>query len=98
VVGEARVIGRWKNAGRGKMGNNGHAWVENPPCRSDRTKIPPLRGGSLTLWSHRRVGVRGTPGSQPGGTAGAVGGPKAANSGWQIVQNKANLPAWFNVA
>ncbi len=56
-----------------------------------RAKIPALRAGSLTLWSHRHVGVRGTPGSVPGPATDAVGGHKAVNSGWPIVQNKANL-------
>jgi hypothetical protein len=31
MVSEARVPARRENATRGKMGNHGHAWVENPP-------------------------------------------------------------------
>ncbi len=54
-------------------------------------KIPALRAGSLTLWSHRHMGVRCTPGSAPGSATDAVGGHKAPNSGWPIMQNKANL-------
>jgi hypothetical protein len=75
----------------GRRGDEGHAWIEDLPGGSTRRKIPPLRGGSLALWSHRHVEVRGTPGNEAGSTADAVGGPKAANSGWAIVQNEANF-------
>jgi hypothetical protein len=37
------------------------------------------------------MSVLRTRGSGPGSTAGAVGGSKAANSGWQVVPNEANL-------
>jgi hypothetical protein len=90
VVGEAHVPARPKSVACGKMGKKSHARVENPPYESAGTKIPPLRGGSLALWCHRRVGVLRTPGSGPGSTSDAVGGQKAVNSGWQSVQNRAN--------
>jgi hypothetical protein len=91
VVGAAHVPAGRKNVTRGMMGKKGHAWVKNPPYQSGRAKIPPLRGGSLALWCHRRIGVLRTPGSGPGSTTGPVGGSKALNSAWAIVQNKANL-------
>jgi hypothetical protein len=53
-----------------------------------RMEIPALRAGSFALWGHWHIGVLCTPGSGPGSTTGAVGGPKAVNSGWAIVQNK----------
>jgi hypothetical protein len=91
VVGKARIPTGRKNAATDKMGKKGRARTENLSCESGRRKIPPLRGGSFTLWGHRRVGVLRTPGNRPGSVIEAVGGPKAANSGWAIAQNKANL-------
>ncbi len=37
------------------------------------------------------MGALPTPRSVPGSTTDAVGGPKALNSGWQIVQDKVHL-------
>jgi hypothetical protein len=91
VVDEVRVPARRKNVGGGKMGKKYRTRSENLSYESAWSKIPPLRGGSSTLWGHRRVGVLRTPGNRPGSTTDAVDSPKAANSGWAIAQNKANL-------
>jgi hypothetical protein len=48
-------------------------------------------GRSFALWSHRRMGVPGIPRSLQGESIDAAVGGKAVNSGWGIVQNKANL-------
>jgi hypothetical protein len=74
MVSEARVPSRWKNATRGRMGNNGHARIENPPYQSAR------RAGSFPLCSHRRMDVRGTPGNTPGSSPYIAVGRKAPNS------------------
>jgi hypothetical protein len=90
VVGEAQVPARRKNGARGKMGKKSHARVENPPYESAGTKIPPLRGGSLALWCHRRVGVLRTRGNTPASVIGPAAGRKTLTPGWRVVQNKAN--------
>ncbi len=48
-----------------------------PPCK---LMIPPLRGGSLSLWGHRRAGVPGTPRRAAGATADGAGDRKTLDS------------------
>jgi hypothetical protein len=80
MVGAARVPARRKNATWGKMGNHGHAWVENPPYTGARRKTPARRAGSFPLGSRRRRGVLCTPADPTGSSPYVAGGRKATNS------------------
>jgi hypothetical protein len=90
MVGKVPVSARRKNAARDKMGKKSPAWVENPPYESPRTKIPPLRGGRFFAWEPPAYGHAEQTWERAGRSPVAVGVHKAADSGWPIVQNKAN--------
>jgi hypothetical protein len=82
-------------AGRRVIGVLPGAGGEQPvrPSRpATRMRFPARWAGSLALWGHRRRGGLGTYGGATDSTSSAAVGRKALNSGWAIVQNKANLP------
>jgi hypothetical protein len=69
--------------------------MDRPPSGTcHRVKIPALRPGSFSLWSHRHVGVPGTPLGAGGGPTTSRRLPERGNRGATCAEQSQFSPNW----